>query len=140
MKRKLIGASLLLSVTTPYLCRFPQGKAWVLQYLPNEGILIVWIAYLVVIGVLLLPSIPSVICFHLAKSLNYKLGLLVLFVTIVALIYYHHDNDLSQNNQSALSLLTISIKSSFIALISAILFYAARRGMKMLGINGTYLS
>jgi hypothetical protein len=118
-KLKLGLAAALVCLALPLLSRLPKGMPWVAQYFPDEGYVL--IAILFFGGCALVPAAVVLVAFLVSRGPRYWPGLLAAVTAFVMLAYWHHDNDLAADAQSALTLVFIPLYVAAIAAAAAFL-------------------
>jgi hypothetical protein len=118
-KLKLGLAAALVCLILPLLSRLPRGMDWVAQYYPDKGYLL--IAILFFGGCALVPALVVLVAFLCSRGPRYWPGLFASLVAWAMLIYWHHDNDLAADAQSALTLIFIPLYAAAIAAVAALL-------------------
>jgi hypothetical protein len=92
---------------------------WVAQYYPDKGYVL--IAILFFGGCALVPALVVLVAFLFSRGPRYWPGLFASLVAWAMLIYWHHDNDLAADAQSALTLIFIPLYAAAIAAVAALL-------------------
>jgi hypothetical protein len=118
-KLKLGLAAALVCLILPLLSRLPRGMDWVAQYYPDKGYVL--IAILFFGGCALVPAIVVLVAFLVSRGPRYWPGLFASLAAWGLLIYWHHDNDLAADAQSALTLIFIPLYAAAIAAVAALL-------------------
>lgn len=118
-KLKLGLAAALVCLILPLLSRLPRGMDWVAQYYPDKGYLL--IAILFFGGCALIPALVVLVAFLVSRGPRFWPGLFATVTAWVMLIYWHHDNDLAADAQSALTLIFIPLYAAAIAAVAAVL-------------------
>ena len=116
---KLGLAAALLCLILPLLSRLPRGMDWVAQYYPDKGYVL--IAILFFGGCALVPALVVLVAFLVSLGPRYWPGLFAAVTAWALLIYWHHDNDLAADAQSALTLIFIPLYAAAIAAVAALL-------------------
>ncbi|GEM_PF-1330413 len=122
LKLGLVAA--LVCLILPLLSRLPRGMDWVAQYYPDKGYVLIGILFFG--GCALVPALVVLVAFLFSRGPCYWPGL---FATVAAwglLIYFHHDNDLAADAQSALTLIFIPLYAAAIAAVAALLGWIAQ--------------
>jgi len=112
-KLKLGLAAALVCLILPLLSRLPRGMDWVAQYYPDKGYVL--IAILFFGGCALVPALVVLVAFLFSRGPRYWPGLFASLAAWSLLIYFHHDNDLAADAQSALTLIFIPLYAAAIA-------------------------
>lgn len=118
-KFKLGIAAALVCLILPLLSRLPRGMDWVAQYYPDKGYVL--IAILFFGGCALVPAIVVLVAFLVSRGPRYWPGLFASLAAWGLLVYFHHDNDLAADAQSALTLIFIPLFAAAIAAVAALL-------------------
>ena len=118
-KLKLGLVAALVCLVLPLLSRLPKGMDWVAQYYPDKGYVL--IAILFFGGCALVPALVVLVAFLFSRGPRYWPGLFASLVAWAMLIYWHHDNDLAADAQSALTLIFIPLYAAAIAAVAALL-------------------
>jgi hypothetical protein len=112
-KLKLGLAAALLCLILPLLSRLPRGMDWVAQYFPDKGHVLIGILFFG--GCALVPAVVVLVAFLVSRGPRYWPGSLAAVAAWGLLVYFHHDNDLAADAQSALTLIFIPLYAAAIA-------------------------
>jgi len=91
----------------PYLSRLPNGFDWMMQYVPNQGLMalfsILFFGFFATFA-----AVPLIVCTMLRKHIPIT-NVLAFVLSTLLLLWFHHDYDLSSDAQAAIGLVVIPI-------------------------------